>query len=148
MSRPALSGVRVLALEHAVAGPFATHLLADMGADVIKIERPGGGDVVRSWDRVVRGLSTGYVAFNRRKRSVVVDARHPRGRDVLGRLVACADVFVTNFAPGTAERLGLAYAQLAGRHPRLIYASMSGYGLDGPYRDALAYDLLPHARGQ
>ncbi len=139
---PALDGVRVVALEQAVAGPFATHVLADMGADVIKIERPGGGDVVRSWDAVVRGLSSGYVAFNRRKRSVVVDASDKRGRDVLARLVSTADVFLTNFAPGVPERLGLGYAELSERHPRLVYASLSGYGLDGPYRDALAYDLL------
>ncbi|MDP9282196.1 MAG: CoA transferase [Chloroflexota bacterium] len=142
MSRPALDGIRVLALEQAVAGPFATHLLADMGAEVIKIERPGGGDLVRSWDHVVRGLSSGYVAFNRRKRSVVIDGQSHKGREVLARLVAGCDVFLTNFAPGTAERLGLGYGELATRHPRLVYASLSGYGLDGPYRDALAYDLL------
>ena len=142
MKTSALDGVRVVALEQAVAGPFATHVLADMGAEVIKIERPGGGDVVRSWDAVVRGLSSGYAAFNRRKRSVVVDAHDGRGREVLARLVATADVFLTNFAPGVPERLGLGYPELSARHPRLVYASLSGYGLDGPYRDALAYDLL------
>ena len=139
---PALEGVRVVALEQAVAGPFATHILADMGAEVIKIERPGGGDVIRSWDSVVRGLSSGYVAFNRRKRSVVLDAHTAKGRAVLARLVAGADVFLTNFSPGTAERLGVGYPELAERDPRIVYASLSGYGLDGPYRDALAYDLL------
>ncbi len=138
----ALDGVRVLAFEQAVAGPFATHLLADMGADVIKIERPGGGDVVRTWDRVVRGLSSGYVSFNRRKRSIVVDGRTPAGRRILARLADRSDVFLTNFAPGAADRLGLGYAQLAARNARLVYTSLSGYGLEGPYRDALAYDLL------
>lgn len=140
--RPALEGVRVLALEQAIAGPFATHILADMGAEVIKVERPGGGDVVRGWDDVVRGLSSGYVAFNRRKRSVVIDGRTAAGRDVLARLVSRSDVFFTNFAPGVAERFGLGYDELAARYPRLIYASLSGYGREGPYKDALAYDLL------
>ncbi len=139
---PALEGVRVLALEQAIAGPFATHILADMGAEVIKVERPGGGDVVRGWDNVVRGLSSGYVAFNRRKRSVVVDGRTPRGREILARLVARADVFFTNFAPGVPERFGLGYDALASRYPRLVYASLSGYGREGPYKDTLAYDLL------
>ncbi len=138
----ALDGVRVLALEQAVAGPFATHLLADMGAEVIKVERPGGGDVVRSWDHVARGLSSGFVSFNRAKRSIVVDARTDQGRAVLRRLAERSDVFVTNFAPGAADRLGLGYAELARANPRLVYCSVSGYGLDGPYRDALAYDLM------
>ncbi len=140
--RPVLDGIRVLALEQAIAGPFATHLLADMGAEVIKVERPGGGDVVRGWDNVVRGLSSGYVAFNRRKRSVVIDGRAPAGREALQRLVARSDVFFTNFAPGVPERFGLGYDELAARYPRLVYASLSGYGREGPYRDALAYDLL------
>ena len=142
MTAPALEGVRVLALEQAIAGPFATHLLADMGAEVVKVERPGGGDVVRSWDSVVRGLSSGYVAFNRRKKSVVVDGRTPAGREVLGRLAARSDVFFTNFAPGVAERFGLGWDELHARHPRLVYAALSGYGREGPYKDALAYDLL------
>ncbi len=142
MSVHALDGVRVVALEQAVAGPFATHLLADMGAEVIKVERPGGGDVVRSWDRVARGLSSGYVSFNRRKRSIVIDARTDAGRAVLARLAATSDVFLTNFAPGAADRLGLGYEELARAAPRLVYCALSGYGLDGPYRDALAYDLL------
>ncbi len=142
MTTRALDGVRVLALEQAVAGPFATHLLADMGAEVVKVERPGGGDVIRTWDRVVRGQSSGYVSFNRSKRSIVVDARAPAGRAILRRLAGRSDVFLTNFAPGAADRLGLGFPELEPLNERLIYCSLSGYGLDGPYRDALAYDLL------
>ncbi len=138
----ALDGVRVLALEQAVAGPFATHLLADMGAEVIKVERPGGGDIVRSWDHVARGLSSGFVSFNRAKRSIVVDAGTPRGLAVLRRLARSSDVFLTNLAPGVSDRLGLGYADLSRENPRLVYATVSGYGMDGPYRDALAYDLI------
>jgi len=139
---PALSGVRVLAFEQAAAGPFATHLLADMGAEVIKIERPGSGDVIRGWDRSVHGISSGYVWLNRRKRSVTVDARAPAGRDLLQRLSDRSDVFLTNFGPGAADRLGLGYEELSKRNPRLVYCALTGYGLDGPYRDVKAYDLL------
>ena len=138
----ALDGIRVLAFEQAAAAPFGTHLLADMGAEVIKVERPGAGDVIRGWDAVVKGLSSGYVWLNRRKRSVTIDARKPGGRDALQRLADRSDVFITNFAPGVADRLGLGYAELAARNGRLVYCSLTGYGLDGPYRDAKAYDLL------
>ncbi len=142
MAEPALSGVRVLAFEQAAAGPFATHLLADMGAEVIKIERPGSGDVVRGWDRVVRGLSSGYVWLNRRKRSVTVNAATQSGRSILQRLAGLSDVFLTNFAPGVADRVGLGYETLRQLNPRLVYCAVTGYGLDGPYRDYKAYDLL------
>lgn len=142
MAEPALSGVRVLAFEQAVAGPFATHLLADMGADVIKIERPGSGDVIRGWDRVVRGLSSGYVWLNRRKRSVTVNTATQSGRSILQRLARQSDVFLTNFAPGIADRVGLGYETLRRLNPRLVYCALTGYGLDGPYRDYKAYDLL------
>jgi crotonobetainyl-CoA:carnitine CoA-transferase CaiB-like acyl-CoA transferase len=142
MAEPALSGLKILAFEQAAAGPFATHLLADMGAEVIKIERPGQGDVIRGWDRAVHGLSSGYVWLNRRKRSVTLDARQPAGRDILHRLADRADVFLTNFAPGVADRLGLGYDELSARNGRLIYCAVTGYGLDGPYRDVKAYDLL------
>lgn len=138
----ALDGIRVLAFEQAAAAPFGTHLLADMGAEVVKVERPGAGDVIRGWDAAVKGLSSGYVWLNRRKRSVTIDARKPGGRDALQRLADRSDVFITNFAPGVADRLGLGYEELAERNGRLVYCSLTGYGLDGPYRDAKAYDLL------
>lgn len=142
MSEFALSGVRVLAFELAAAGPFASHLLADMGADVVKIERPGTGDVIRGWDRAVRGLSSGYVWLNRRKRSVTLDVKSSAGRTILRRLAERSDVFLTNFAPGVADGLGVGYDALRELNPRLIYCALSGYGLDGPYRDVKAYDLL------
>lgn len=138
----ALSGVRVVALEQAAAGPFATHLLADMGAEVIKIERPGSGDVIRGWDEVVRGLSSGFVWLNRSKRSIVVDAKRAGGTSVLRRLVSTADVFLENLSPGVVDRLGLGYETAMQENERLVYCRMSGYGATGPYRDAKAYDLL------
>ena len=138
----ALEGTRVVALEQAVALPFCTLMLASMGADVVKVETPGGGDVVRGWDDAVGGLSTGFVAFNAGKRDLTVDAKHPEGRRLLRALVARSDVFVENFAPGVAERLGLGVDELRAADSRLIYCSLSGYGQDGPYRHTKAYDLL------
>ena len=137
-----LDGYRVVAFEVAAAGPFATQMLADMGAEVIKIERPGTGDTIRQWDEAVRGLSSGYVWLNRNKRSVTVDVKTDAGREVVRRLVARSDVFVENFAPGVAEAAGLGYGSLSERHPALVYCSISGYGQDGPYRDRKAFDLL------
>jgi crotonobetainyl-CoA:carnitine CoA-transferase CaiB-like acyl-CoA transferase len=141
VDRP-LAGLRVVALEQAIALPFGSWILAEMGANVIKIERPGRGDVVRGWDTAIRGLSSGYVWVNGGKRDVVVDVGKPAGRDVVRRLVVGADVFLENFTPGAAGRLGLAYADLKPDNPRLIYLSLSGYGQDGPYRTRKAYDLL------
>jgi crotonobetainyl-CoA:carnitine CoA-transferase CaiB-like acyl-CoA transferase len=138
----ALEGTRVVALEQAVAMPFCTLMLAALGADVIKVETPGRGDVVRGWDEVVSGLSTGFVAFNAGKRDLTVDAKHPKGRRLLRRLIERSDVFVENFAPGAAARLGLGAEELRALDPRLIYCSLSGYGQDGPYSEAKAYDLL------
>jgi crotonobetainyl-CoA:carnitine CoA-transferase CaiB-like acyl-CoA transferase len=140
----ALAGVRVLGLEQAAAGPFATHLLADMGAEVIKVERPGG-DVIRGWDSVVDGLSTGFVWLNRNKKSVVVDASLPQGREVLRRLAAASDAVVSNLGPGVADRLGVGYEELAAEHPELVYCNVSGFGASGPWRDRKAYDLLMQA---
>lgn len=137
-----LSGVRVVALEQAVALPFATFALAEMGAQVIKIERPGDGDVLRGWDHAVRGLSTGFVWVNAGKRDLALDVRTAEGREIARRLAARADVFAENFAPGVADRLGLGYQELAADHPGLVYCSLSGFGHDGPYRDAKAYDLI------
>jgi crotonobetainyl-CoA:carnitine CoA-transferase CaiB-like acyl-CoA transferase len=138
----ALAGVRVVACEQAVAMPFCTLLLAGLGADVIKVEPAGRGDVIRGWDGAVDGLSTGFVAFNAGKRAIALDAKAPAGRDVLRRLAASADVFVENFVPGAAARLGVGPDELRAANPRLVYCSLSGYGQDGPYRDVKAYDLL------
>jgi itaconate CoA-transferase len=138
----ALDGVKILAFEQVLSGPFATCLLADMGAEVIKVERPGIGDVIRGWDSVVRGLSSGYVWLNRNKRSLTADVKKERGRTLLQDLAKRSDIFFENYAPGVAGRLGLGYEKLSELNPRLIYCSLSGYGQDGPYRDVKAYDLL------
>jgi crotonobetainyl-CoA:carnitine CoA-transferase CaiB-like acyl-CoA transferase len=138
----ALDGVKILALEQVLSGPFATCLLADMGAEVVKIERPGVGDLIRNWDSVVKGLSSGYIWLNRNKRSLTVDVKKESGREILLRLAERADIFFENYAPGVADRLGLGYEKLSSTNPRLIYCSLSGYGQDGPYRDVKAYDLL------
>jgi crotonobetainyl-CoA:carnitine CoA-transferase CaiB-like acyl-CoA transferase len=138
----ALSGVRVLALEVSVAGPHTTRILGDMGAEVIKVEKPGTGDLIRNWDSAVRGLSSGYVWLNGNKRSFAIDIKKKAGLDAVLRLAERADVVLENFAPGVAERMGLGAEALRVRNPRLIYCSLSGYGQDGPYRDVKAYDLL------
>jgi crotonobetainyl-CoA:carnitine CoA-transferase CaiB-like acyl-CoA transferase len=140
--RAALTGVRVLALETSLSGPHCTKLLADLGAEVIKIERPGVGDVVRGWDSAVKGLSSGYIFANGNKRSLAIDVKTPAGAAAVKLLAGSADVFLENFAPGVAQRLGLGHAELCRDNPRLIYCSISGYGQDGPYRDVKAYDLL------
>jgi crotonobetainyl-CoA:carnitine CoA-transferase CaiB-like acyl-CoA transferase len=138
----ALSGVRVLALEVSVAGPHATRILGDMGAEVIKLEKLGTGDLIRQWDSAVHGLSSGYVWLNGNKRSFAVDVKKKAGLEALRRLADRMDVVLENFAPGVADRMGLGAAELCARNPRLIYCSVSGYGQDGPYRDVKAYDLL------
>jgi itaconate CoA-transferase len=138
----ALDGVKILAFEQVLSGPFATCLLADMGAEVIKVERPGVGDLIRNWDTVVKGLSSGYIWLNRNKRSLTVDVKREAGSEILRRLAQQADIFFENYAPGVAERLGFGYEKLSALNPRLIYCSLSGYGQDGPYRDVKAYDLL------
>jgi itaconate CoA-transferase len=148
-TRPAraLDGVKILAFEQVLSGPFATCLLADMGAEVIKVERPGVGDVIRGWDSVVRGLSSGYVWLNRNKRSLTLDVKQEKGKAILQELAERSDVFFENYAPGVAGRLGLGYEKLSELNPRLIYCSLSGYGQDGPYRDVKAYDLLIQGEG-
>ncbi len=143
----ALDGVKILAFEQVLAGPFATCLLADMGAEVIKVERPGVGDVIRSWDSVVKGLSSGYVWLNRNKRSLTVDVKKEKGKEILRELAKKSDIFFENYAPGVAGRLGVGYDTLSELNPRLIYCSISGYGQDGPYRDVKAYDLLIQGEG-
>lgn len=137
-----LSGIRVLAFEQAVSMPYCSFILAEMGADVIKVERPGRGDVVRGWDSAARGISSGFVWLNAGKRDITVDARTAEGREIIMRLAAESDVFVENFAPGVVQRLGLDAETLRAQNSRLIYCSLSGYGQDGPYRDVKAYDLL------
>jgi itaconate CoA-transferase len=137
-----LDGITVVSLEQAVAAPFATRQLADLGARVIKVERPGGGDFARGYDSAVLGQSSYFAWLNRGKESIELDVKSSPGRTVLAALLARADVFVQNLAPGAADRLGCAAATLTTQHPQLICCSVSGYGPDGPYSRKKAYDLL------
>ena len=141
-----LQGITVVTLEHAIAAPFCTRQLADLGARVIKVERPGVGDFARAYDSRVQGLASHFVWTNRSKESLALDLKHAQASDVLVRLLKDADVLVQNLAPGAAARLGLSYDALQAAHPRLIVCDISGYGDDpaapGPYRDKKAYDLL------
>ena len=137
-----LEGITVVAVEQAVAAPFATRQLADLGARVIKIERPGVGDFARGYDTTVNGLSSHFVWLNRSKQSLTLDLKQPEAIDVLRRLLARADVFVHNLAPGAMARLGFAAADVRREFPRLVVCEVSGYGSSGPYRDKKAYDLL------
>ena len=137
-----LDGITVVALEQVIAGPFATRQLAELGARVIKIERPGSGDAARSYDRTVKGLSSHFVWTNRSKESLALDLKHPAAGEILEKLVATADVFLQNLAPGAVERLGLGAEPLRKKHPRLIWCGISGYGPAGPYAEKKAYDLL------
>ncbi len=140
--RHPLDGLTVVSVEQAVAAPFATRQLADLGARVIKVERPGGGDFARGYDKTTLGQSSHFIWLNRGKESVELDVKNPADRDLLGRLIDAADVFVQNLAPGAAERLGLGAPALRASRPRLICCSISGYGPDGPYAAKKAYDLL------
>ena len=137
-----LDGITVVSLEHAIAAPFCTRQLADLGARVIKVERSGEGDFARHYDSRVKGLSSHFVWVNRSKESLALDLKSALARQVMDRLLAKADVFVQNLAPGAAARLGLSATSLHERNPRLIVCDISGYGNDGPYRDRKAYDLL------
>ncbi|MEU4043599.1 CaiB/BaiF CoA transferase family protein [Streptomyces antibioticus] len=139
---PPLEGVTVVAVEQAVAAPFATRQLADLGARVIKVERIDGGDFARGYDTAAGGLASHFVWCNRGKESIALDLKDPRGLDVVRRLIADADVFVQNLAQGAAARLGLDAATLCAAHPRLIAVDVSGYGSGGPYADKRAYDML------
>jgi crotonobetainyl-CoA:carnitine CoA-transferase CaiB-like acyl-CoA transferase len=141
-SRRPLDHITVVSLEHAVAAPFCTRHLADLGARVIKIERPEVGDFARAYDQRARGQSSHFVWVNRSKESLALDLKNPRHLEVLKALVAKADVLVQNLAPGATQRMGLGAAELRAQYPRLIVCDISGYGLDGPYRDKKAYDLL------
>jgi itaconate CoA-transferase len=137
-----LDGITVVALEQVIAGPFATRQLAELGARVIKIERPGSGDASRTYDATVKGLSSHFVWVNRSKESLSLDVKRPEAQQVLGKLLAKADVFLQNLAPGAADRLGFGSSVLRKKHPRLIWCGISGYGPAGPYASKKAYDLL------
>jgi crotonobetainyl-CoA:carnitine CoA-transferase CaiB-like acyl-CoA transferase len=137
-----LEGITVVALEQVIAGPFATRQLAELGARVIKIERPQGGDAARSYDHSVKGQSSHFVWTNRSKESLSLDVKQPQAKEILHKLISRADVFVQNLAPGAVERLGLGAATLRSRHPRLVWCGISGYGPSGPYAEKKAYDLL------
>ena len=139
---PVLQGITVVSLEQAVAAPFATRQLADLGARVIKVERAGAGDFARHFDRSVHGQASYFVWLNRGKESIELDIKDPGDREVLDALLGRADVFVQNLAPGAAGRLGLGADDLRRRYPRLVSCAISGYGPDGPYRHKKAYDLL------
>jgi itaconate CoA-transferase len=140
-----LDGITVITLEHAIAAPFCTRQLADLGARVIKVERPGSGDFARGYDERVRGLASHFVWTNRSKESLTLDVKHPEARTILTKLVERADVLVQNLAPGAAARLGLSFEALREKCPKLIVCDISGYGDSGPYRDKKAYDLLIQA---
>jgi itaconate CoA-transferase len=140
-----LAGVTVVALEQAVSAPLATRTLADLGARVIKVESPRGGDFARDYDDVVHGMAAHFVWVNRGKESLTLDLKDPRGIDILHRLLARADVLVSNLAPGATGRLGVGPAQLSERHPHLVGVEISGYGPGGPLSDKRAYDLLVQA---
>ena len=137
-----LDGITVITLEHAIAAPFCTRQLADLGARVIKVERPGVGDFARAYDGRVRGLASHFVWTNRSKESLTLDVKHAEAVPILHELLKDADVLVQNLAPGASARLGLSYDALKEQYPRLIVCDISGYGADGPYRDKKAYDLL------
>ena len=142
MSIRPLDGITVVSLEHAIAAPFCTRQLADLGARVIKVERPGSGDFARAYDKQVKGLSSHFVWVNRSKESLTLDLKQPAALAALKTLLKTADVLVQNLAPGAAARMGLTAEQLQQENPQLILCDISGYGNDGPYRDKKAYDLL------
>ncbi|MGV7031989.1 CaiB/BaiF CoA transferase family protein [Methylobacterium symbioticum] len=145
-ARP-LDGITVLSLEHAIAAPYCTRHLADLGARVIKIERPGVGDFARAYDERVRGMASHFVWTNRSKESLTLDLKAPQAAEILDRLVAKADVLVQNLAPGAAARLGLSYEAVSAKNAGIVVCDISGYGDDGPYREKKAYDLLIQAEG-
>jgi crotonobetainyl-CoA:carnitine CoA-transferase CaiB-like acyl-CoA transferase len=143
-----LEGLRVIDLTRILAGPYCTQALADAGADVVKIEEPGKGDDTRGWGPpFVQGESVYFLSVNRGKRGITLDLKHPRGRDILWRLLETADVLIENFRPGTLDRLGFSYDEVHRRHPRVVYASVSGYGPDGPWGGRPGYDAVVQGEG-
>jgi itaconate CoA-transferase len=137
-----LEGITVVSLEQAVAAPFATRQLADLGARVIKVERPGSGDFARNYDKTVKGMSSHFVWINRSKESIALDLKEEEAKMVLDKLLSKADVFIQNLAPGAVDRLGFSASELRKKYPQLIICGISGYGSDGPYMNKKAYDLL------
>src|ERR1700722_5533411 len=140
-----LAGIRVIDLTRVLAGPFATQSLGDLGAEVLKVEPPGGGDETRHFPPFVDGESHYFLGINRNKKSLVVDLQQEAGKEILRRLVATADILVENYRPGVMDRLGLGYAALAEINPRLIYCAISGFGLSGPLRDKPSFDIVTQA---
>ncbi|MEW6082877.1 MAG: CaiB/BaiF CoA-transferase family protein [Bacillota bacterium] len=144
----ALDGIKVLDLSRVLAGPYCSMLLADMGAEVVKVEMPGTGDDTRAWGPPFQGGEAAYyLSVNRNKKSVTVNMKHPEGLGVIRRLASSSDILLENFRPGTMDRLGLEYDEVKAYNPGIIYCSISGFGQDGPYRDKPAYDLLLQATG-
>ena len=137
-----LDGITIVSLEQAVAAPFATRQLADLGARVIKVERPETGDFARNYDKTVKGMASHFVWINRSKESITLDLKQEEAKEVLDKLLANADVFIQNLAPGAVDRLGFGAAELKEKYPQLIICGISGYGSSGPYMDKKAYDLL------
>ena len=143
-----LSGVKVLDLTRVLAGPYCTMFLGDLGADVVKVEQPGVGDDTRGWGPpFAGGESAYYLSVNRNKKSLTIDLKQNEGIDLVRRLAGCVDVLIENFRPGTMDRFGLGESELRNTNPRLIYASLSGFGADGPMRDVPGYDLIVQAWG-
>ena len=138
----ALDGIRVVAFEHSVGGPYCTRLLSDLGAEVVKIERPMSGDFSRAWDSFANGFSSTFVWLNRNKQSLTLNVKKREGKEILGKLIRRSDIFIQNFAPGVVERLGFGYRKIQRSNPRLIYCNISGYGSRGPYGRMKAYDML------
>lgn len=148
MPEGALTGIRILDLSRVLAGPFCTMVLADYGADVIKVEEPGSGDGTRAWGPPwVGDQSAYYLSANRNKRSITVNLKAPQGIEIVHRLAACSDVVIENFKPGATARMGIDYTTLAAVNPRLVYCSLTGYGQTGPYRDRPGYDFIIQAQG-
>jgi crotonobetainyl-CoA:carnitine CoA-transferase CaiB-like acyl-CoA transferase len=137
-----LEGIRVLDLSRVIAGPYCAMMLADLGADVVKVERPGRGDDMRYLGDGKDGMSLGFATINRNKRAIAVDLQHPEGLKIVVELARRADVVLENFVPGVAERLGLGYAALSATNPALVYVSVSGFGQDGPYAGRPGYNTI------
>src|SRR6202140_4274009 len=140
-----LAGIRVVDLTRVLAGPFATQSLGDLGAEILKIEPPGGGDETRRFPPFVSGESHYFLGINRNKKSLVIDLQQEAGADIVRRLVARADILVENYRPGVMDRLGLGYGPLAALNPRLIYCAISGFGLTGPLSDKASFDIVTQA---
>src|SRR5712691_8075125 len=141
-----LEDVKILDLSHALAGPFCSTMLGDFGAQVVKVEVPGAGDIARGWGPPFYGSETAYfVSLHRNKKSIEIDLKHPEGRELFFRLMERSDVVLENYRVGTLEKLGIDYERARARHPGIVYCSVSGFGQTGPYRDRAALDLIVQA---